>query len=72
MPEDPEVNDTPTPEGPEKDRRSADAPEREEGKQNALVHEGAQADPRPDTNERADDRVRIEQPDGTIVPHAKE
>ncbi len=66
------MNDTPTPEGPEKDPRSADQPRREEGKQNPLVHEGAEADPRPDTNERADDRVRIEQPDGHIVPRAKE
>ena len=59
-------------EGPEKDPRSADQPTREEGKQNALVHEGAEADARPDTNEDADSRVRIEQPDGDPVPHAKE
>jgi hypothetical protein len=66
-----DVQDTPTPDGPEKDPRSADSPDREEGKQNALVHEGADADSRPDTNEGADAKVRIEQPDGRPVPHAK-
>lgn len=70
--EDPDdQKDTPTPEGPEKDPRSADSPAREEGKQNPLVHAGADADDRGDTNEGADARVRIEQPDGRRVPEAE-
>jgi hypothetical protein len=67
-----DVADTPTPEGPEKDPQSAEPVDREEGKQNPLVHEGADADSRPDTNEGADARVRIEQSDGEPVPHANE
>ena len=43
--------------------------ERKEGRQNALIHEGREADAVPDTNERADEAVEIRQPDGaTAVP----
>jgi hypothetical protein len=39
------------------------AGEREEGRQNVLEHEGAPADPNYDTNEKADDRAEVVQPD---------
>lgn len=42
---------------------------REEGKQGAIIHEGAEPDPE-DSNESADDRVRIVEPDGSPSPRA--
>ena len=45
---------------------------REEGRQNALTHEGAPADPVDDTNERGDDVAEVQQPDGTPVPRPDE
>ena len=45
--------------------------DREEGRQNAIVHEGAPSD-REDTNEHADDAVDIQQPDGSPAPRADE
>jgi hypothetical protein len=44
---------------------------RKDGFQNALTHEGAASDA-PDSNERADDKVRILQPDGDPVPRWRE
>jgi hypothetical protein len=60
-----------TPEGPSKDPQSADVPAREEGRQNAIVHEGAEPD-EPDPNENADQHVRVEQPDGSLVPEPED
>jgi hypothetical protein len=37
---------------------------RAEGKQNALIHEGAPSDGAYDTNEKADDAADVRQPDG--------
>lgn len=42
--------------------------EREEGRQNALTHESIEAEPPHDTNEQADDKVDVHQPDGSPVP----
>ena len=39
--------------------------------QNPLTHEGAAADDR-DTNENADDKVEVLQPDGSEAPRADE
>ena len=44
---------------------------REEGRQNSIIHEGAPADPKDDTNEHADEKVEIQQPDGSAAPRAK-
>ena len=44
------------------------ANEREEGRQNVLEHEGAPADPNYDTNEKADERADVVQPDKTPAP----
>ena len=44
---------------------------REEGRQNVVIHEGADADPRYDGNEKADDRVDIVQPDESPAPRAE-
>lgn len=44
--------------------------EREEGMQNPIDDVGAAPDPNYDGNERADDRVRIEEPDGGESPRA--
>jgi hypothetical protein len=44
---------------------------RKDGFQNPLTHEGAAPDA-PDSNERADDKVRILQPDGQPVPRWRE
>ena len=46
--------------------------ERIEGRQNAVVHEGAPSDKQEDTNENADDAVEIQQPDGSEAPRAPE
>ena len=46
--------------------------DREEGRQNAIVHEGAPADKDKDTNEHADEAVEIQQPDGSPAPRADE
>jgi hypothetical protein len=46
-------------------------PSRNEGLQNPLTHEGAAPDPAYDSNERADDRVDIIEPDGTPSPRAE-
>ena len=46
--------------------------ERKEGAQNALIHEGAPSEGSSDTNERADDAVEIQQPDGSPAPRAEE
>jgi hypothetical protein len=72
--EEPEHADqTSTPEGPSKDPQSADvdagkdpteADGRTEGMQSSVVHEGAPADDRPDTNELADKKANIVEPDG--------
>ena len=69
MTEKPEnFNQTDTPEGPEKDPQSYEVAERDEGKQNALVHDGVAADEVPDGNERADARADVRQPGGEPVP----
>jgi hypothetical protein len=72
---------TDTPEGPEKDPQSADVTGdkdpsdegrgRAEGRQNPLVHEGAAPDGAPDTNESADAKAHIVEPDGTPSPEAE-
>ena len=46
--------------------------ERDEGRQNVRVHEGASADPGYDTNEEADDKVEIVEPDGSPTPRSSE
>jgi hypothetical protein len=56
-------------------QKSADATKdggsnREEGKQNPLTNVGAPPDPNGDSNERADDRARIVEPDGSPSPRA--
>ena len=75
-----------TPDGPEKDPQSYEtgagdefdkdpstsSDERADGKQNALLHEGAAADPLDDSNEHADAAVSVQQPDGGVAPHAGE
>lgn len=43
----------------------------DDGKQNPLVHEGAQTD-EVDTNERGDDKVTVEQPSGEEVPRPEQ
>jgi hypothetical protein len=45
--------------------------ERVEGHQNAVTHEGADPDPVGDDNESADDRVEIQEPDGSRSPRAE-
>jgi hypothetical protein len=42
-----------------------------EGLQNPLTHEGAPPDPGYDSNERADDRAEIVEPDGSPSPRAE-
>ncbi|HWL65719.1 MAG TPA: hypothetical protein VNP73_07075 [Actinomycetota bacterium] len=44
--------------------------ERKEGLQNPVIHEGAPSQPEHDTNEKADDRIEIVEPDGTDSPRA--
>lgn len=44
--------------------------ERHEGHQNPLTHEGADPDPVDDANESADDRVDVQEPDGSPSPRA--
>jgi hypothetical protein len=61
---------TDTPEGPEKDPQSYEISERDEGKQNALVHDGAAPDPVTDSDEVADAHADIRQPDGSRAPEA--
>jgi hypothetical protein len=39
--------------------------------QSPLIHEGADPDPGYDSNEGADEKVRIEQPSGEEIGHAK-
>ena len=41
----------------------------DDGLQNPLVHEAGEAD-EVDTNERADDKATVQQPDGGAVPDA--
>ena len=41
----------------------------EEGKQHPLIHEGTEPDP-VDTNEEADDKIEVLEPDGEESPHA--
>jgi hypothetical protein len=43
----------------------------EEGRQNVIVHEGAPADPNYDTNEGADDKAEIVEPDGSESPRSE-
>lgn len=43
----------------------------DEDKQNPIVDVGADPDPNLDGNERADEKVRIEQPDGSEAPRAR-
>ena len=43
-----------------------------EGRQNVVVHEGAPADPNSDTNEDADEKVEIVEPDGSPTPRSSE
>ncbi len=51
---------------------SEDKKERtDDGLQNPLTHTGADPEPGYDSNERADDRVRIEQPSGEEAPRAE-
>ncbi len=47
-----------------------DVSERAEGGQHAIIHEGAAADRAYDTNEGADEKVQIVEPDGTPSPRA--
>ncbi len=47
--------------------REAHDEEREEGRQNPLIHEGADPDPEQVKGAPADDRVRVESPDGEEV-----
>ena len=42
-----------------------------EQRQHAVVHEGAPADVEGDSNERADDRVEIQDPSGDVVSPAE-
>ena len=59
-------------EDPEQSRQTEEPEGRADGMQNVLVHDGAPADDRPDTNERADSRVEIQQPDGHVAPVAED
>lgn len=43
-----------------------------DGLQNAPVHDGGGPAPTDDTNERADDKVEVLQPDGDPAPSARE
>jgi hypothetical protein len=45
--------------------------ERKEGGQDPPTHSGAHPDPRPDSNEVADDKASILEPDGSPSPDAK-
>ena len=44
--------------------------EREEGLQNPLIHEGVPPEGDRDTNEKADDRVEVVEPDGSESPRS--
>lgn len=44
---------------------------REEGKQNPVIHEGADPDPQYDGNERADERVEVVNPEGDPAPRVE-
>lgn len=44
----------------------------DDGKQNALIHEGSAAAAPNDTNEKADGKVEILQPSGEAAPQAEE
>lgn len=50
----------------------AKAGDRKDGFQNPLTHEGAAPDADVSNEERADDRVRILQPDGQPAPRWRE
>jgi hypothetical protein len=52
--------------------REDESSEREEGRQNVVVHEGAPADPNYDTNEDADEKAEIVEPDGSPTPRSSE
>lgn len=55
-----------------KDEAASTGRKREEGRQNALIHEGADPDPTFDGNENADERVEIVEPDAsTPSPRAE-
>lgn len=72
MPDDPQdASEAPAQEGPEKDPQSSDQPARTDGRQNALVHEGAPADVAWETSEVADSKVAVVQPDGSPVPRPR-
>jgi hypothetical protein len=45
--------------------------ERKEGGQDPPTHAGARPDPKPDSNEAADDKASIVEPDGSPSPDAK-
>ncbi|HEX2049058.1 MAG TPA: hypothetical protein VHJ34_00320 [Actinomycetota bacterium] len=49
------------------DRSDAGATERVDGRQNAMTHEQAAGPDDTETNEGADRRARVAQPDGTTV-----
>ncbi len=53
----------------DKERSTSDPDEREEGRQNVLMHEGVENDRR-DSNESADEKVEIVEPDGSPSPRA--
>ncbi len=53
----------------DKERSTSPPDEREEGRQNVLEHESGEKDRR-DSNETADEKVEIVEPDGSPSPRA--
>ena len=53
---------------PQKDLSGGEPDERKKNHQNPLTHAGAHPEPRPDTNEVADRKATIVEPDGSDSP----
>jgi hypothetical protein len=58
--------------GSERELSAGEPDERRDDDQNPLTHTGAHPDVRPDSNEGADDKATVVQPDGSPPPRAKE
>ena len=56
----------------ERELSAGEPDERRDNDQNPLTHTGAHPDQRPDSNEGADDKATIVQPDGSPTPRATE
>jgi len=56
-----------------RDKQSADEPgKKKDDPQRPLVHEGASADRHHDSNEGADDKVEVVEPDGASSPRNRD